>query len=57
MADIVDPLTGAVVPVTTQRGGLLYTRTTARFVLPGARLGTIAVSGAAPPRQGRLLSA
>ena len=56
VADIVDPLTNETVTVSTGAGGLLYTRTTARFVLPGARLGTVAGSGPAR-RTGALLSA
>ena len=56
VAEIVDPLTGVVSVVATERGGVLYTRTAARFVLAGARLGTVAAAGP-PRRSGTLLSA
>ena len=56
VADIIDPITGKVAHVTTATGGMLFTRTSARFVLAGARLGTIAGSGPVRPG-GSLLSA
>jgi len=54
VAEIIDPATGTVTPVRTNSSGLLYTRTSLRFALPGDRLGKVA--GTDLRRSGPLLS-
>jgi hypothetical protein len=54
VAELVDPVTGAVTPVAAQSAGLVYTRTTARFAEPGKLLAKIA--GTTLARSGKLLS-
>jgi predicted deacylase len=54
VAEIVDPLTGAVTPVVAQSEGVLFARSSSRFATPGKRLGKIA--GASLKRTGKLLS-
>jgi predicted deacylase len=54
IADIVDPATGAVTPVTSASAGVLYARVSGRFAAAGGRLGKVA--GAALQRSGKLLS-
>ncbi|WP_341963949.1 succinylglutamate desuccinylase/aspartoacylase family protein [Pseudomonas sp. RC10] len=53
--DIVDPLTGDVLTLTSKTSGVLYMRREIRFVRPGDPLGR--VSGAVPIRTGKLLGA
>jgi predicted deacylase len=53
VAEIVDPLTGAVTPLVAQSGGVLFARSSSRFATPGKRLGKIA--GASLMRTGKLL--
>jgi hypothetical protein len=55
IAEIVDPLTAEVTPVTTHVAGLLYARESCRFVIAGNRLAKVA--GAHAFRSGSLLSA
>jgi hypothetical protein len=54
IADIVDPLTGAVTPAVTQSDGVLYARVAARFTGEGRRLAKVA--GTTFQRAGKLLS-
>lgn len=54
VAEIVDPLSGAVTPVKARSSGLLYARGSSRFVSAGRRLGKIA--GETFRRAGKLLS-
>jgi predicted deacylase len=55
IADIVDPLTGAVTPALTASDGVLYARVSTRFARAGERLGKVA--GTSLQRSGKLLSA
>ncbi|MCZ8187285.1 MAG: M14 family metallopeptidase [Beijerinckiaceae bacterium] len=54
LADIIDPLTGTLTPVTTMSAGMFYARSAETFVTPGKRLGKVA--GDRLQRSGRLLS-
>ncbi len=54
IADVVDPLTGAVTPACTNSAGVLYARSAARFAAPGQRLAKVA--GTSHRRTGPLLS-
>jgi len=54
IAEIVDPVSGAVEQVRATVSGVFYARASARFAVPGRRLGKIA--GATPFRSGSLLS-
>jgi uncharacterized protein len=54
IAEIVDPVSGLAEPVRARTSGVFYARTSARFAVPGRRLGKIA--GATPFREGSLLS-
>lgn len=54
IADIVDPISGDVVPVRSQSAGVFFARTDLRFVGAGGRLGKIA--GSTLMRTGKLLS-
>jgi len=54
IAEIVDPVTGAVDQIRASTAGVFYARTAARFATPGRRLGKIA--GSTPFRNGKLLS-
>jgi hypothetical protein len=54
IADIVDPLTGAVTPAVTHSDGVLYARVASRFTGEGRRLGKVA--GTTFHRSGKLLS-
>jgi uncharacterized protein len=54
IAEIVDPVTGAVTPVHATASGVFYARACTRFATAGRRIGKIA--GASPFRSGRLLS-
>ena len=55
VAELVDPASGARTPVAASEGGLLFARASARFAMPGQRLGKVA--GTVPiQRGGRLLS-
>jgi uncharacterized protein len=53
IADIVDPLTGAVTPVEAGSSGVFYARVAARFTPAGRLLGTVA--GTTAHRRGKLL--
>jgi predicted deacylase len=54
VADVVDPLTGAVEPLRTRTEGLLFTREAQRFVTAGRPL--VKVAGARVVRSGKLSS-
>ncbi|MES2977549.1 MAG: succinylglutamate desuccinylase/aspartoacylase family protein [Pseudomonadota bacterium] len=54
IADLVDPQTGAIVPVRCQSAGVFYARSGVRWAAPGKRLGKIA--GNTLQRSGKLLS-
>ena len=54
VAELIDPLTGAVTPVASPQPGVLFARSAARFATPGQRLGKVA--GTVPTRHGKLLS-
>ncbi|MCZ8182926.1 MAG: M14 family metallopeptidase [Beijerinckiaceae bacterium] len=54
LADIIDPITGALTPVATLSAGMFYARSAETFVTPGKRLGKVA--GDSLRRSGRLLS-
>jgi uncharacterized protein len=54
IAEIIDPVSGASVPVHASTSGIFYARTSARFAVAGRRLGKIA--GTASFRSGNLLS-
>jgi uncharacterized protein len=54
VADVVDPLTGAVCPLSTRTEGLLFTREAQRFVTAGRPL--VKVAGTAIVRSGKLSS-
>jgi uncharacterized protein len=53
VADIVDPLTGAISTVVAASSGVLFARNSTRFATPGKRLGKIAGNGSR--RSGKLL--
>lgn len=55
MAELIDPLSGAVTAVTAPVDGLFFARDNRRFAIAGMSLGKVA--GSAPLRQGKLLSA
>jgi predicted deacylase len=55
LAEIVDPLTGAVTPVPSPTGGVLFARILLRFATQGQRLAKVA--GTTARRTGKLLSA
>jgi predicted deacylase len=55
MAEIVDPLTGAVTPARSPTDGVMFARILLRFVTEGQRLAKVA--GTRAQRTGRLLSA
>jgi hypothetical protein len=54
IADMIDPLSGAVTPVTTQSDGVFYARVLSRFTGAGRRIGKVA--GITVQRTGKLLS-
>ena len=54
LAELIDPLSGAVTPIRCQSGGVFFARSALRFVTPGKRLGKVA--GTSLKRSGRLLS-
>ncbi|PSC03464.1 deacylase [Alsobacter soli] len=55
VAEVIDPYSGARTAVTATQGGLLFARTSARFAMPGQRLGKVA--GTVPVQRGsKLLS-
>jgi hypothetical protein len=54
IADLIDPATGAVTPVTSRSDGVLFARAATRFAAAGRRLGKVA--GTALHRSGKLLS-
>jgi uncharacterized protein len=54
IADIINPLTGEVTPVSATADGVFYARHAARFAMAGRRIGKIA--GRIPFRNGLLLS-
>lgn len=53
VAEVIDPITGQVTPVTTQVDGVFYARVPGRFVHAGEEMGKVA--GAHPFRTGSLL--
>ena len=55
LAELIDPLTGRVTPVTAPVDGLFFARDNRRFAVGGMSLGKVA--GAEPVRSGALLSA
>ncbi|HEY8566862.1 MAG TPA: succinylglutamate desuccinylase/aspartoacylase family protein [Beijerinckiaceae bacterium] len=54
IADLIDPATGVVTPVTSRSDGVLFARAATRFATAGRRLGKVA--GTAFHRSGKLLS-